>query len=55
MFFGGLDYSVSDMSGMDLVKSSSTHCSPGAPGPEEAELRTGGEGGEEAASMSCPA
>ena len=52
---GLVDYRVSDMSGMDLVESSSTHCSPGAPGPGEAELRTGGEGGEEAASMSCPA
>ena len=52
---GLVDYRVSDMLGMDLVKSSSIHCSPGAPGPDEAELRTGGEGGEEAASISCPA
>ena len=42
---GLVDYRVSDMLGMDLVKSSSIHCSPGAPGPDEAELRTGGEGG----------
>ena len=52
---GLVDYRVSDMSGMDLVKSFSIHCSWGAPGPDEAELRTGGEGREEAASVSCTA